>query len=71
MGRPRYQEGQLLRAGADLNQAGVTEYMFDIIYISWFVLVLSVVTNLAWFLYLSVPAYAVYKGLSLYRSVRN
>jgi hypothetical protein len=72
MGRPKYDPATrtLVRSGLDLHQTGVTEYMFDMIYITWFVLLLSVVTDLAWFVYLVIPVYAVYKAVSLYTSMK-
>ncbi|KAJ1722982.1 hypothetical protein LPJ53_002648 [Coemansia erecta] len=56
--RPRYDSsGILVDAGTDLSQPGLVSYMFDYIYISWFVHLLSLVTRWAWWLYLAIPVY--------------
>ncbi|KAJ2776773.1 hypothetical protein GGI15_004740 [Coemansia interrupta] len=56
--RPRYDTtGALVDAGTDLSQPGLVSYMFDYIYISWFVHLLSLVTRWAWMVYLAIPAY--------------
>ncbi|KAJ2158166.1 hypothetical protein GGF46_003973 [Coemansia sp. RSA 552] len=58
MSQPRYDPGGVLvDAGTDLNQPGLVSYMFDYIYISWFVHSLSLVTRWAWMLYLAIPVY--------------
>jgi hypothetical protein len=68
IGRPRYNinaDGYkvLVRAGDDLQQAGLTEYMFDIIYLTLLIDILTVVfgTMKVWYLLLVVPAYACWK----------
>ncbi|ODV90574.1 hypothetical protein CANCADRAFT_108063 [Tortispora caseinolytica NRRL Y-17796] len=55
------------RPGSDLSAAGLTEYMWDIVYITWSCVLTSVVlgTNKAWILYLVIPGYAVVKLLQL------
>ncbi|KAJ1875975.1 hypothetical protein LPJ55_000155 [Coemansia sp. RSA 990] len=56
--RPRYDPGGILvSAGTDLSQPGLVSYMFDYIYITWFVHLLSLLTKWAWALYLSIPLY--------------
>ncbi|KXN69099.1 DUF788-domain-containing protein [Conidiobolus coronatus NRRL 28638] len=49
----------------DLSDPGVISYTFDILYIIWFTLVLSTFTSYAWYLLLSVPAYAFYKAYTM------
>ncbi len=47
--------GALLAPGEDLSQGGVTEWCFDVIYITWFCQVGSaLVGEFVWWLYLSV-----------------
>ncbi|KAJ1021093.1 hypothetical protein NDA16_003879 [Ustilago loliicola] len=46
--------------GNDLQQSGLTQYMFDIIYVTWFVQLASLVWGKFWYLYLIIPAYAGY-----------
>ncbi|KAJ2359334.1 hypothetical protein GGF43_000180 [Coemansia sp. RSA 2618] len=56
--RPRYDPGGVLvSSGTDLAQPGMVSYMFDYIYISWFVHLLSLLTRWAWALYLVIPVY--------------
>lgn len=55
LGRPRTDaRGVVVREGEDLNQPGVVEYLFDLIYVTWGVLVLASLTEYAWWLYLVV-----------------
>ncbi|KAJ1856091.1 hypothetical protein LPJ73_002233, partial [Coemansia sp. RSA 2703] len=54
--RPRYDaSGVLVDGGTDLSQPGLVSYMFDYIYVTWFVHVLSLVTRWAWMVYLVIP----------------
>ncbi|KAJ1894928.1 hypothetical protein LPJ66_004888 [Kickxella alabastrina] len=67
--RPRYDPGGvLIDSGTDLSQPGLVSYMFDYIYISWFVHLLSLATRWAWFLYLTIP---VYLGYMLFPYIRQ
>lgn len=67
-GRPTYDANTkaLRNAGEDLAAPGLTEYMFDIIWVTWFCLI-AVITfgNWGWIIYLAVPAYGAYKGYGL------
>lgn len=75
-GRPVYaQDGvsggrKLAKSGDDLKGAGLFEYMFDCIYVTWICDVLMVVfgSNKVWLLFLVVPAYLGYKITSLAKS---
>ncbi|KAJ2802857.1 hypothetical protein H4R20_003115 [Coemansia guatemalensis] len=61
MAQPRYDPGGVLvDSGTDLKQPGLVSYMFDYVYISWIVHVLSLFTKWAWMVYLAIPAYLVY-----------
>lgn len=64
-GRPRYDAShKLLREGMDLSQSGgLTEYMFDVIYLSLFGDVGKTLfnTNKLWYTLLLVPLYAGWK----------
>ncbi|KND02816.1 uncharacterized protein SPPG_01898 [Spizellomyces punctatus DAOM BR117] len=54
--------GVIEDAGADLSAEGLVAYMFDIIYIGWFVLVATaVISDKFWWTYLVVPGFAAYK----------
>ena len=52
--QPTFQNNQLVSAGTDLKGEGVVQYMFDLIYVTWATHLLSLVTDYAWFLYLTV-----------------
>jgi hypothetical protein len=56
IGRPVFDDrGQVVRSGSDLGQAGLTEYMFDVLYLTWGIQVLvAFTTSYAWWLYLLV-----------------
>ncbi|RMD40011.1 hypothetical protein DV735_g5120, partial [Chaetothyriales sp. CBS 134920] len=62
LARPVYNaDGSLLRAGDDLGAAGVTEFLWDVVYWTWITVVAAAVFgNRAWWLYVAVPAYAGY-----------
>ncbi|KAL1925010.1 uncharacterized protein VTP21DRAFT_4664 [Calcarisporiella thermophila] len=63
MGNPTYaSDGQLVRSGEDLSAEGLTAYIFDIIYITWFVHLASILSDKFWYTYLAIPCYAVYKA---------
>lgn len=42
--------------GNDLQQSGLTQYMFDIVYVTWFVQLASLLWGKLWYLYLIVRA---------------
>ncbi|KAI8090446.1 hypothetical protein BDF21DRAFT_395910 [Thamnidium elegans] len=55
-------DGSLISCGEDLNSEGLTAYMFDIIYVTWFVhIATAFISNKFWLVYLVIPAYAAYK----------
>ncbi|KAI8060374.1 uncharacterized protein B0P05DRAFT_557862 [Gilbertella persicaria] len=62
-GTPEYSaDGTLIRSGDDLAAEGLTAYMFDIIYITWFVhLTTAFISNKFWYTYIVIPGYAAYK----------
>lgn len=73
-GRPHYdaQTGVLRTSGEDLAAAGLTEYMFDVVWVTWGVSVLVILFgNKLWFLWTIVPAYGAYKGYGLLGSARQ
>lgn len=71
--RPRYDvDGNLLKAGEDLEAKGLTEFFWDIIYWTYINLVAVIILgNRAWWLYLAVPAYAIYAATSTARGVKS
>ncbi|SAM03259.1 hypothetical protein [Absidia glauca] len=64
-GTPSYAaDGTLRSSGDDLNSEGLTAYMFDIIYVTWFVdITTAFISSKFWYTYLVIPGYALYKGL--------
>ncbi|KAK1637333.1 hypothetical protein BDP81DRAFT_460872 [Colletotrichum phormii] len=66
-GRPKYDVGGGLKtSGEDLAAAGLTEYMFDVVWVTWASVVIVILFgNWGWFLWLAVPAYGVYAGYGL------
>ncbi|KAK9236038.1 hypothetical protein V1525DRAFT_363687 [Lipomyces kononenkoae] len=64
LGRPRYspQNGSLISAGEDLSQAGLTELLWDIVYVTWGcdVLAFLIGRSWVWLLYLVIPVYGSY-----------
>lgn len=67
-GRPSYDPTTkaLKSSGEDLGAAGLTEYMFDVIWVTWGAAILvALLGNWAWLLWAVVPAYGVYKGFGM------
>jgi hypothetical protein len=67
-GRPQYDPSTkaLKSAGEDLAAQGLTEYMFDIVWITWASLVMVVlVGNWGWIFWGVVPVYGAWKGYGL------
>ncbi|KAI8987107.1 hypothetical protein BDB01DRAFT_784570 [Pilobolus umbonatus] len=65
-GTPTYLPDGSLSSGQDLNAEGLTAYMFDIIYVTWFVhITTAFISNKFWMVYLVIPAYAAYKIIPL------
>jgi len=62
-GTPRRDaSGALISPGDDLNQAGLTEWSWDIIYVTWACQAGSgLLGDWVWWIYLSIPLYAGYK----------
>jgi len=54
--------GKLISSGEDLNQPGITEWCFDIIYVTWACQVGSgAFGEWVWYLWLVIPLYAAFK----------
>lgn len=67
-GRPKYDAatGALKTAGEDLDAQGLTEYMFDVIWVTWGSLIcVMLFGNWGWLLWTVVPAYGLYLGSGL------
>ncbi|XAR65548.1 hypothetical protein NMG60_11009707 [Bertholletia excelsa] len=62
MARPEYtDDGELLDGGFDMSTGGVCGYLHDIIYITGFVQLTSIISEKFWYIYLVIPAFAAYK----------
>jgi hypothetical protein len=73
-GRPKYDSSTkaLKSAGEDLAAPGLTEYMFDIIWVTWACLVAVMLAgNWGWTFWVVVPAYGAYKGYGLLGMARG
>ncbi|KFM23189.1 Transmembrane protein 208-like protein [Auxenochlorella protothecoides] len=58
---PHYSpSGELVYAGADLAQGGVLSYYHDLLYITAFVQLGSMISKWAWLAFIAVPAYCAY-----------
>lgn len=68
-GRPKYDAatGALKTSGEDLAAQGLTEYMFDVIWVTWASLVAVIVFgNWGWLLWSMLPAYGLYMASGLW-----
>lgn len=73
-GRPVYDPstGALKSSGEDLGAEGLTEYMFDVIWVTWATTVLVIFFgNWFWLMWAIVPAYGAYKGFGLMGAARQ
>ncbi|KAH6890433.1 DUF788 domain-containing protein [Thelonectria olida] len=67
-GRPKYDPATkaLRSAGEDLAAPGLTEHMFDVIWVTWASTILALLFgNWGWLLWVVVPGYGIYLGSSL------
>ncbi|PFH61027.1 hypothetical protein XA68_18392 [Ophiocordyceps unilateralis] len=67
-GRPKYDavSGALKSSGQDLAARGLTEYMFDVVWVTWVCCAAVVLAgNWAWLLWAVIPAYGIYLGAGL------
>lgn len=63
MAKPTYSDdGELTDGGFDMSTGGVCGYLHDIIYITCFVQIASIISDKFWYTYLVIPAFAVYKA---------
>ena len=62
----------LKKAGSDLEEKGLTEYMWDVIYWTWINMVVVILFgNQAWWLYLVVPSYSTYAATTTIGGVKG
>ncbi|KAL5972728.1 hypothetical protein ACLOJK_039533 [Asimina triloba] len=66
MANPTYaDDGELLDGGFDMSTGGVCGYLHDVIYITSFVQITSIISGKFWYTYLVIPAFGLYKLLPL------
>jgi len=73
-GRPSYDPTThaLKKSGEDLAAQGLTEYMFDVIWVTWAVAILVVLFgNWAWFLWCVVPVFGAYKSFGMLSAAKQ
>jgi len=73
-GRPKYDATTkaLKSSGEDLAAQGLTEYLFDVVWVTWFSLIsVMVFGNWGWLVWAVVPAYGAYKGYGLLGMARG
>ncbi|KUI58777.1 Meiotically up-regulated gene 69 protein [Cytospora mali] len=73
-GRPSYDPstGALRNSGEDMSSPGLTEYMWDVIWVTWACQVLVMLFgNWFWIIWAVVPAYGAYKGYGLLGAARQ
>ncbi|KAJ0967142.1 hypothetical protein J5N97_024059 [Dioscorea zingiberensis] len=64
MAKPSYSDdGELLDGGFDMSTEGICGYLHDVIYITSFVQVTSIISGKFWLVFLVIPAFAAYKVL--------
>nr|GMC58382.1 transmembrane protein 208 homolog [Ipomoea batatas] len=63
MAKPSYgDDGELIDGGYDMSTAGVCGYLHDVIYITCFVQLASILSDKFWYTYLVIPGFALYKS---------
>ncbi|GAV74992.1 DUF788 domain-containing protein [Cephalotus follicularis] len=66
MAQPSYaDEGELLDGGFDMSTGGICGYLHDVIYITSFVQIMSIISGKFWYTYLVMPAFGAYKSFGL------
>ncbi|BCS26357.1 SND2/TMEM208 family protein [Aspergillus puulaauensis] len=73
IGRPTYSaDGALRSPGEDLGAAGLTEFMWDILYWTWGCIgATCVFGGRAWWLWIVVPLYSVYLAYSTFTGMKS
>ncbi|KAL6202596.1 hypothetical protein ACLB2K_026304 [Fragaria x ananassa] len=68
MAKPSYaDDGELLDGGFDMSTGGVCGYLHDVIYITSFVQVMSIISGKFWYTYLLIPGFGAYKSFGFFR----
>ncbi|KDP38744.1 hypothetical protein JCGZ_04097 [Jatropha curcas] len=68
MAKPAYgDDGDLLDGGFDMSTGGICGYLHDVIYITSFVQITSIISGKFWYTYLLIPAFGAYKSFGFIR----
>lgn len=68
MAQPAYaDDGDLLDGGFDMSTGGICGYLHDIIYITCFVQLASIISGKFWYIYLVIPAFGIYQSFGFIR----
>ncbi|RKF57781.1 hypothetical protein OnM2_072018 [Erysiphe neolycopersici] len=73
-GRPKHDNKTkvLMSSGEDLSAPGLTDYMFDIVYVTWIsIFCVLIFGNWGWLVWTSIPLYGAYKGFKLLMAARG
>ncbi|KAI4311315.1 hypothetical protein MLD38_036221 [Melastoma candidum] len=63
MAKPTYaDDGDLLDGGFDMNTGGICGYLHDLIFITSFVQIASIISGKFWYTYLVIPGFGAYKS---------
>jgi hypothetical protein len=54
--------GEIVDGGFDMNTGGLCAYMHDLLYITSFLQVTSILSDKFWWLYLVIPGFGIYKA---------
>ncbi|EPS63839.1 hypothetical protein M569_10944 [Genlisea aurea] len=66
MSKPTYSgAGELIDGGFDMKTGGICGYLHDVIYITSFVQISSIISDKFWYIYLVIPGYAAYRLFGL------
>ncbi|KAL9256879.1 Transmembrane protein 208-like protein [Drosera capensis] len=69
MAKPTFaDDGELEDGGFDMSSGGVCEYLHDLIYITGFVQIASILSDKFWYTYLVIPAFGIYKASGLIKA---
>ena len=73
VGGPSISEnGDVRKAGEDLEAKGLTEYLWDVLYWSWTCIVLAgCFGDKAWWLWIAIPVYSIYLAFTTFGSMRQ
>ncbi|CAN6880465.1 unnamed protein product [Brassica oleracea] len=60
-------DGELIDGGFDMSTGGICGYLHDVLYITCFVQLASIISGKFWYTYLVIPAFGAYKASGLIR----